>query len=78
MRLACSKLLFPFRAVSRTGNRDACIKLIQVPGRHKQLRYNPCFTSFATYIRLELFFFWSQMCLITMFILHLQCFSSLK
>lgn len=68
MRLACSKLLFPFRGVSRTGNHDACIKLIQVPGRHKQLKYNPCFTSFATYIHLELFFFWSLLCLITVFL----------
>lgn len=36
--------------------------------RHKQLQYNPCFTSFATYIHLELFFFWSLLCLITVFL----------
>lgn len=78
MCLACSKLLFPFRAVSRTGNGDACIKLIEVPGRHKQLEYNPCFTSLIAYFLLEPFLSCALLRLIKMFILHLQCCSPRK
>lgn len=71
MCLACSKLLFPFSAVRQTGNRDACIQLIQVPGRHKQLKYNPCFALFVTYFHLQLCFVWALLSLIKMFILPL-------
>lgn len=71
MCLACSKLLFPFSAVRRTGSRDACLQLVPVPGRHKQLEYNPCFTLFITYFHLQPCFFWALLCLIKMFNLHL-------
>lgn len=32
------------------------LQLIQVPKRHKQLKYNPCFTSFVTYFHLVVLF----------------------
>lgn len=70
MCLACSKLLFPFSAV-RTGSRDACIRLIPVPGRHKQLKYNLCFTLFVTHFHLQPCLFWILLGPIKMFNLHL-------
>lgn len=32
------------------------LQLIQVPRRHKQVEYNPCFTSFVTYFHLVMYF----------------------
>lgn len=46
------------------------LQFIQVPRRHKQLKYNPCFTSFVT--STLLCFFWALLCLLKMFILHLR------